>query len=110
MELGGLTDTVSVTAASPTVDTKKTTTGGTFNADVMSKVPTARDPWVIMNLAPGISASNVNVGGSASGQQPTMSYAGTSNSVQWNLEGGNITDMSSNSSPVYFNFDSFQEI
>ena len=52
----------------------------------------------------------MNVGGSASGQQLTPSVYGTSCNVQWNLEGGNITDMSSNSSPSYFNFDSFQEI
>ena len=30
--------------------------------------------------------------------------------VQWNLEGGSITDLSSNSSPSYFNFDSFEQI
>src|SRR5262249_8122990 len=28
----------------------------------------------------------------------------------WNLEGGSITDLSSNSSPSYFNFDSFEQI
>ena len=30
--------------------------------------------------------------------------------MQWNLEGGSITDVSSNSSPSYFNFDSFEQI
>jgi hypothetical protein len=30
--------------------------------------------------------------------------------VQWNLEGGSITDLSSNSSPSYFDFDSFDQI
>ena len=30
--------------------------------------------------------------------------------MQWNLEGGSITDLSSNSSPAYFNFDSFEQI
>ena len=30
--------------------------------------------------------------------------------MQWNLEGGSITDLSSNSSPSYFNFDSFEQI
>src|SRR5690606_11728634 len=34
----------------------------------------------------------------------------TSANVQWNLEGGSITDLSSNSSPSYFNFDSFEQI
>src|SRR4249920_1194410 len=35
MEIGGVSEEVSVTAASPTVDTKKTTTGGTFTDDVI---------------------------------------------------------------------------
>jgi carboxypeptidase family protein len=110
MEVGTVTQEVSVTAQSPVVDTKKTSTGGTFTADVMSKIPTARDPWQIINMAPGVTLSGTNVGGSGSGQQLTPSVYGTSANVQWNLEGGNITDMSSNSSPSYFNFDSFQEI
>ncbi len=110
MEIGKVEEAVTVVSESPLVDTKKTTTGGDFTTDQMLKVPTARDPWQIMNMAPTIVMSGINVGGSASGQQLTPSAFGTSGSVQWNLEGGNITDESSNSSPVYFNFDSFQEI
>ena len=30
--------------------------------------------------------------------------------MQWNLEGGSITDLSSNSSSIYYNFDSFDQI
>ena len=110
MEIGKVEEAVTVVSESPLVDTKKTTTGGDFTTDQMLKIPTARDPWQVMNMAPTIVMSGVNVGGSASGQQLTPSAFGTSGSVQWNLEGGNITDESSNSSPVYFNFDSFQEI
>ena len=101
---------VKMDVGSPLVDTKKTTTGGTFTTDQMLRIPTARDPFQVINMAPAIVLSGVNVGGSASGQQLTPSAFGQSASVQWNLEGGNITDMSANASPVYFNFDSFQEI
>jgi len=110
MEIGAVSEQVTVTSESPLVDTKKTTTGSTFTGDIFLNIPTARDPWQMLNMTPGITLSGINVGGSSSGQQPTVSYAGTSGNVQWNLEGGNITDMSSNSSPAYFNFDSFQEI
>jgi len=110
MEIGKVEEAVTVISESPLVDTKKTTTGGDFTVDQMLKVPTARDPWQVINMAPSIVLSGVNVGGSASGQQLGISAFGTSGSVQWNLEGGNITDMASNSSPSYFNFDSFQEI
>src|SRR4026209_878426 len=54
--------------------------------------------------------AGLNVGGSASGQQVGLSSRGTGSNVQWNLEGGSITDLSSNSSPAYFNFDSFDQI
>ena len=110
MEIGKHEEVVTVISESPLVDTKKTTTGGDFTTDQLLKVPTARDPWQVINMATGIQLSGINVGGSASGQQLGISAYGSSDSVQWNLEGGNITDMASNSSPMYFNFNSFQEI
>ena len=109
MEIGNMTEEVTITAASPVVDTKKTATGAVFNAEVLEKIPTARDPWQIINMTPGVQAG-LNVGGSASGQQVSLASRGTGANVQWNLEGGSITDLSSKSSPSYFNFDSFSEI
>ena len=99
LEVGQLSEEMTVTAATPVVDTKKTTTGATFSKDVLENIPTARDPWQIINMAPGVQAG-LNVGGSASGQQVGSSIYGTGANVQWNLEGGSITDLSSNSSPV----------
>jgi len=109
MEIGQMSEEVTISAAAPVVDTKKTTTGASFTADVLEKIPTARDPWQIINMTPGVQAG-LNVGGSSSGQQVGLNSRGTSANVQWNLEGGSITDLSSNSSPSYFNFDSFSEI
>jgi len=109
LEIGAMTEEMTVTAASPVVDTKKTTTGAAFTKDILENIPTARDPWQIINMTPGVQAG-LNVGGSSSGQQVGLSVYGSSASVQWNLEGGSITDLSSNSSPSYFNFDSFEQI
>src|SRR6188508_26900 len=109
MEIGNMTEEVTISAASPVVDTKKTTTGAVFTADILEKIPTARDPWQIINMTPGVQAG-LNVGGSSSGQQVGLTSRGTGANVQWNLEGGSITDLSSNSSPTYFNFDSFDQI
>ena len=110
LEIGQMTEEVTISAASPVVDTKKTTTGATFTAEILEKIPTARDPWQIVNMTPGVQLSGYNVGGSASGQQLTPSVRGSSANVQWNLEGGSITDVSSNSSSIYFNFDSLDQI
>jgi hypothetical protein len=110
LEVGAMTEEVTVASEAPVVDLKKTTTGATFNQQILDNIPTARDPWQIVNMTPGVQLSGYNVGGSQSGQQLTPSVRGNSADVQWNLEGGSITDLSSNSAPMYFNFDSFQEI
>ena len=109
MEIGAVTEEMTVTAASPVVDTKKTSTTAVFTKEIFENIPTARDPWQIINMTPGVQAG-LNVGGSSSGQQVGLQSRGTGASVQWNLEGGSITDLSSNSSPAYFNFDSFEQI
>ncbi|MEI6243457.1 MAG: carboxypeptidase regulatory-like domain-containing protein, partial [Acidobacteriota bacterium] len=109
MDVGNRTEEVMVSAAPPVVDTKKTTSGATFTKDILENIPSARDPWQIINMTPGVQAG-LNVGGSSSGQQVSLAARGTSANVQWNLEGGSVTDLSSNSSPGYFNFDSFEQI
>ncbi len=109
LEVGQMTEEVTVSAAAPVVDTRKTTTGATFTADILEKIPSARDPWQIINMTPGVQAG-LNVGGSSSGQQVGLQSRGTGASVQWNLEGGSMTDLSSNSSAMYYNFDSFEQI
>jgi hypothetical protein len=110
LEVGALSEEVTVSTEAPVVDLKKTTTGATFTADVLEKIPTARDPWQIVNMTPGLQLSGYNLGGSLSGQQLPPSARGSSANVQWNLEGGMITDLSSNSSSMYYNFDSFDQI
>ncbi len=109
LELGALTEEVTVSGASPVVDLKKTGTGSVFTPEILDKIPTARDPWQIINMTPGVVAG-LNVGGSTSGQQVGLTSRGTTANVQWNLEGNSITDLSSNSSPMYYNFDSFDQI
>ena len=109
LEVGAMSEELTVSAAAPVVDTKKTNSGATFSSEILEKIPTARDPWQIIGMTPGVQAG-LNVGGSSSGQQVGLSSRGTGANVQWNLEGGSITDMSSNSSPAYFNFDSFDQI
>jgi hypothetical protein len=48
LELGTITQELTVTAAAPVVDTKKTTTGATFSKEIFENIPTARDPWQII--------------------------------------------------------------
>jgi hypothetical protein len=112
LELSTVQETVTVSAASPVVDTKQTTTGATFTAEALQGIPTARDPWVLLEQTPGVVMNQQNVGGNKSGQQSAFTVHGTQqgNSI-WNVDGVTITDMAATgSSSVYFDFDSFQEI
>ena len=110
LQVGQLTEELTVSGVSPVVDTKRTTVGGTFDLPTMEKIPTARDPWMVIYMAPGVQLSGTNVGGSGSGGQPTISSRGTSANVQWNLEGGSTTDLRSNTSASYYNFDALEQI
>jgi hypothetical protein len=110
LDVGAMSEEVTVSGASPIVDTKRTITGATFDLDILEKIPTARDPWMIIYMTPGVQLSGTNVGGSGSGGQPTISSRGTSANVQWNLEGGSTTDLRSNTSASYYNFDALEQI
>ena len=110
LEVGALTEEVTVSGVSPVVDTKRTITGATFDLPMLENIPTARDPWMVVYMTPGVQLSGTNVGGSSSGSQPTISSRGTSANVQWNLEGGNNTDVRGSTSASYYNFDSLEQI
>ena len=107
-----LEEQVTVVAISPIVDTKKTGTVTNVTQDMLQSVPSARDPWVILQQTPGILVSQENVGGSASGNQYTIQgRAGMTWNNQWNLDGVPITDMVGvGTSSMYYDFDTFQEM
>jgi hypothetical protein len=111
MSVAGAKEEVVVTAQAPVLDTKKETTGVSVNFDELQSVPTARDPWVVMQSVPGVVMDRVNIGGSESGQQSGFITKGAGSSeTTWNVDGMPITDMSSTGSPFYFDFDMFQEM
>jgi Carboxypeptidase regulatory-like domain len=110
LAVGQVAEEVTVSGAPPVVDTKRTTTGATFDVNTLENIPTARDPWMIVYMTPGVQLSGTNVGGSSSGSQPTISSRGTTANVQWNLEGGGTTDLRGSTSASYYNFDSLEQI
>src|SRR5262249_1961628 len=110
LELSTVQETVTVTGASPVVDTKSNTLGTNFGKDLLDAIPSARDPWVILEQTAGMVMDRGNVGGNQSGQQSTFAVNGSASNQQWNLDGGTVTDMASSSSPGYYDFDSFEEI
>jgi len=110
LEISSVEETVTVSGVSPVVDTKSNTLGTSFGKELLDAIPSARDPWVILEQTPGMVMDRENVGGNQSGQQSTFGAHGGTANQQWNLDGGTVTDMASSSSPGYFDFDSFEEI
>ena len=53
-------ETITVSAAGPVIDTRSTTTGQTFNREMLERIPSARDPWVVLEQTPGITAPDVS--------------------------------------------------
>ena len=105
-------DVITVTAESPLLDERRISTGATVSQTELEKIPTARDPWAILQTTPGVLTDRVNVGGNESGQQSAYvgPGAGGDQSV-WAVDGVVITDMAAlGSSPAYFDFDSFEEM
>jgi hypothetical protein len=103
-------ETVTVSGESPIVDTRSTTIGTNFNKEMLEKIPSARDPWVILEQTPGMVMDRQNVGGNQSGQQSSFLAHGSSTNQMWNIDGATITDMAAGGSPAYYDFDSFEEI
>jgi hypothetical protein len=105
-------ETVTVTGESPIVDTKQTGTKQTFTNEMLQSIPSARDPWVILQQTAGIAMDRENIGGNMSGQQSNyVSRGGNTFNNKWSLDGVDVTDMNATgASPVYYDFDAFQEM
>ncbi|HVT44399.1 MAG TPA: carboxypeptidase regulatory-like domain-containing protein [Thermoanaerobaculia bacterium] len=103
---------ITVTAEAPLLDVRKTGTGATVTQLELEEVPTARDPWVILQQVPGVMIDRLNVGGNESGQQTIFAAKGA-NMFQstFNIDGVNETDMiATGASAQYYDFSSLEEI
>ena len=112
MELSTVQETVTVTGASPLVDSRETGTKATFDLETMQNIPSARDPWVMLERTPGITMDRANVGGNQSGQQSNYISRGASiGNNKWSIDGVDITDMAATgASPIYYDFDMLEEM
>ncbi len=113
MEVGVLEEQVTVTAVTPMVDSKKTSVGTNVTQDILQSLPSARDPWVVLQMAPSIIVDRENIGGAESGQQSNYVARGsdTYNNNVWAMDGIVITDPAAiGASPSYYDFDAFEEM
>ena len=112
LKVATVEETVTVTAETPIIDTKKSGTTTNIGTDELYKVPQARDPWAVLRTVPGVILDRVNIAGNESGQQAVFTAKGSNDDdSQWSIDGVVVTDMAAiGASPTYFDYDAFEEI
>jgi hypothetical protein len=108
----GVSEQVQVSGEAPILEPNRQAISTNVTNQELQNIPTARDPWVVLQTIPGVIVDRVNVGGSESGQQSNYIAKGaTTGDNTWYMDGIPITDMSAlGSSPSYYDFDMFQEM
>lgn len=109
MALAGQAQTVAVTAEAPALDTENTQIQNTFEAATLRELPTARDMWSLIGVAPGLKLSTFDVGGSQTGTQIGYSSYGMSGQQRVNMDGVNMTEGNSATS-AYTDYSAFEEV
>ena len=112
MALEAVSEQILVAAATPVLDVRRQGNVTNFDQTMLNDVPTARDPWALMQHLPGVSIARPNVGGSESTNQAQLTARGDNGSnTMWNIDGVTITDMAtSGASTTYFDFNVFEEV
>ena len=107
-----LEEEITVVGESPVIDTKRTQVGVNITQEMLMSLPTSRNPWVIMNLVPGMLIDREDVGGNEAGQQSYYSGGGgRDGDTTWSIDGASITDMSAlGAAPAYVNIASYEEL
>ena len=86
MQVGGVTETVNVTAESPLINTKTTTIGSVLNTDTLRNIPVGRTFAQAMYLTPGVSNS-----GTVGQANPSIS-GGSGLENSYVVDGANVTN------------------
>lgn len=105
MQVATQQETITVTGASPVVDTQATKISNTFDLETMQNLPTARDFPSLMAETPGVIMTRIDVGGSAAMSETGWNVYGSSGGGnQYTIEGIQVD------SNYYNDFGSFQEV
>lgn len=114
LEVGKVEELVTAAARVPLFDTRST--AAVFIADRAwtQALPTARDPWALLQLVPSVMLDRENVGGNESGLQASFVAKGDdtngANAV-WALDGVDITDVSDlGRSAIFPDFDTLEDV
>jgi hypothetical protein len=119
LKLSTVQETVTVTSATPLIDTRRVETGQNFSRDELTEIPTARDIWSLIQQVPGIQIDTVNVAGNQSGIAggPDFITKGSGN-VVYQIDGATTTDNTygnpfarqNGGTNTFFDYSTFQDV
>ncbi len=114
LEPGKPEEMVNVAAPSPAVDPTRFTSGTAFGWAELQSLPTARDPWAILQLVPSVLLGRENVGGNESSEQSTFVAKGDGSggaANTWTVDGIDVTDPAAlGMSDINYDFDAIEAI
>jgi hypothetical protein len=91
LALATLQETVTVSGASPVIDTTATRVVQAFKLDQLQSIPNGRDMWSLLAVTPAVQMSRIDVGGNRAGTQTGYTAYGFSGQVRVLIEGINTT-------------------
>ena len=113
MKVASLAENITVTGASPTVDTTSATVAVNLSEQLIQGTPGGRDIWALVDAkVPGLVISRPDVGGTSGGLQGTFSARGTNSSQNTSfLNGVNVGDPAAiGAAGFYYDLDAFDQI
>ena len=109
MTVASLQETVTVTGASPVIDTSSTRVQQNFKLDQLQSIPNGRDMWSLLAVTPSVQMSRIDVGGNRAGTQTGYTAYGFSGQVRVLIEGINTTE-GTGGAGFYFDYSSLEEV
>jgi hypothetical protein len=108
LALATLQETVTVSGASPVIDTSTTRVQQNFKAEQLQSIPNGRDMWSLLAVTPAVQMSRIDVGGNRAGTQTGYTAYGFSGQVRVLIEGINTTE-GTGAAGFYFDYSSLEE-
>jgi hypothetical protein len=90
--ISSLQETVTITGESPMVDSKSTGVVTSFQKELLTEIPNARDLFATIAQAPGFQMGGYDVGGSHAATQTAFVTYGVSSQNTSRIEGINVTE------------------
>ena len=113
MKVASLAESITVTSASPAVDTTSANLSVTLSEQLIQGTPGGRDIWALVEAkVPGLVISRPDVGGTSGGLQGTFSARGTTSAQNTSfLNGINVGDPAAiGAAGFYYDTDAFDSI